>query len=223
MEPIKIERRGVVEQVIAEIERRILLGEFRPGTALRESRIAPDLGLSRNTVREAIRGLVPLGLVSHVPDRGFLITELGAEGVKDLYRARETIELAAARAPWKALSDAVPALEEAVGQIERASVAGDWGALFFAHRRFHSAFASSIGSTRLQRFLEQIFGELRLAMTQVDRVRQPAKSGAEEHNQLIEVLRSGDRRSLVRELRLHVLRGEQRVCESLSPAQSLEI
>ena len=219
MRPMTIQRQGAVEQVGAELENRILDGELAPGTALRESRLAPQLGLSRNTLREAIRGLVPGGLVQHLPHRGFVVTELSAEDVRDLYRAREALELAAARAPLTALRARVAALEEATEKIVSAHERSDWGQVFRAHRHFHATLVGALGSPRLERFLAHLFGELRLVMARV-RIHQSPEQSGEDHRRLIDLVRAGDRPGLIREVRRHAQVGERRVLERLAEVAS---
>jgi len=46
----------LTDQAIAKIKERIISGQFRPGSKLpREQDLARELGLSRNSLREAIR------------------------------------------------------------------------------------------------------------------------------------------------------------------------
>ena len=60
-----------VDDTLADaLRRRIIAGEFAPGTRLSETSLAELLGVSRNTLREAFRVLSQQGLVEHVPHRG---------------------------------------------------------------------------------------------------------------------------------------------------------
>ena len=67
--------RAPYDAVMTEVEdaltnalrRRIIDGEFAPGTRLSEISLAEQLGVSRNTLREAFRVLAEQGLIEHVP------------------------------------------------------------------------------------------------------------------------------------------------------------
>ncbi|MCX5042264.1 GntR family transcriptional regulator [Aldersonia sp. NBC_00410] len=62
LEPVN--RRSVPEEVFEQIAAKVLDGDFRPGEALpSERRLAEVLGVSRPTVREAIKRLSAAGLV----------------------------------------------------------------------------------------------------------------------------------------------------------------
>ncbi|MAM72870.1 GntR family transcriptional regulator [uncultured Tistrella sp.] len=77
------------ERVRAEIRKAILTGELKPGDRLVEDRLAEVYGVSRNPVREAIRGLATEGLVEVLPRRGALVARMAPD------EARETIEVRA--------------------------------------------------------------------------------------------------------------------------------
>ena len=51
------------DQVVTELRQAILSGQLKPGERLVEGRLADELGVSRNPVREAIRVLASEGLI----------------------------------------------------------------------------------------------------------------------------------------------------------------
>src|SRR5579872_7579774 len=76
-------------QVVAELRQSILTGQLKPGERLVEERIADELGVSRNPVREAIRALASEGLVEVAARRGASVAVMSEQ------EARETIEVRA--------------------------------------------------------------------------------------------------------------------------------
>ncbi|MDT9702667.1 GntR family transcriptional regulator, partial [Streptomyces sp. P17] len=63
----KAETRWTVSKVYDDLFARILTGEFRPGEALSEIRMAAHYGLSRTPIRQAFHRLSVEGLLSIVP------------------------------------------------------------------------------------------------------------------------------------------------------------
>ena len=63
MDRSPIHRVSVADQVAGILRQRILDGELRPGSALPEIPLANSLGVSRNTMREAVRILSLEGLL----------------------------------------------------------------------------------------------------------------------------------------------------------------
>ncbi|MGH8843694.1 MAG: GntR family transcriptional regulator, partial [Advenella sp.] len=71
-------------------------GSLPPGTRLRETELAADIGLSRTPIREALNRLMSEGLVTNDPKRGLIITELDQNMVGELYEMRRVLESTAA-------------------------------------------------------------------------------------------------------------------------------
>ena len=58
------------------LEEAIVSGEIAPGTVLRQEQLSEQYQVSRTPVREALRRLAALGLVSFVPNRGVRVRTL---------------------------------------------------------------------------------------------------------------------------------------------------
>lgn len=80
LEPIR--RTRVYEQVVARLQRLILDGQLRPGDRLpTERELAEQLGVSRSSVRDAIRVLQLMGLVEPRQGEGTLVRDLNPDAV----------------------------------------------------------------------------------------------------------------------------------------------
>ncbi|MFF7730025.1 GntR family transcriptional regulator [Streptomyces sp. NPDC008001] len=142
---------------------RIEGGSLPPGTRLSEEALGRDLGVSRNTLREAFRLLVHESLVVYRLNRGVFVRVIGPEDVTDIYRLRAALESAGVRAA----AGAGPALREAVtaavDRAERAAAEGDWQEVGSADIAFHRALAALSGSPRTDAAMDRLLAELRLA------------------------------------------------------------
>src|SRR5271156_1650769 len=85
------------DQVVAELRQAILSGRLKPGERLVEGRLADELGVSRNPVREAIRALASEGLIEVTARRGAAVASLTAQEAEELLEVRATLEGANAR------------------------------------------------------------------------------------------------------------------------------
>lgn len=85
----------------ARITAKIDQGVLTPGTRLPEVALAEELGVSRNTLREAFRVLMQDGLVDHIPNRGVFVHTFTKSDVEDIYAYRTFIEVAAIRSARK--------------------------------------------------------------------------------------------------------------------------
>src|SRR3989454_5154649 len=95
MDRTQITRVSVADQVAALLRQRILEGEFRPGTQLQELPLASSLGVSRNTMREAIRILSLEGLLRRSLHRGAAVSQLSLRDVQEIYQLRRMLEIPA--------------------------------------------------------------------------------------------------------------------------------
>jgi GntR family transcriptional repressor for pyruvate dehydrogenase complex len=79
----RIERTRVFEQIVAQIERRILSGELRHGDYLGSEReLGEQFGASRTAVREALKTLAQRGLVDMRPGRGTMVIDGTSQAVR---------------------------------------------------------------------------------------------------------------------------------------------
>lgn len=75
-------------QIAVRIGHAIVEGEFEPGRKLREVDLARDFGVSRASVREALRVVEREGLVTILPQRGAQVTALSSQEVQDVFEIR---------------------------------------------------------------------------------------------------------------------------------------
>jgi DNA-binding GntR family transcriptional regulator len=90
-------------QAYDHIRTRLISGAWPPRARLVTRRIATELGVSLNPVREALGRLAAEGLVEHVPGAGSFVPSLEPQEVGELYEYREAVEPFAARKAARAI------------------------------------------------------------------------------------------------------------------------
>ncbi|ANE03624.1 GntR family transcriptional regulator [Corynebacterium crudilactis] len=136
----------------ARITAKIDRGELTPGTRLSEVALAEELGVSRNTLREAFRVLMRDGLVDHIPNRGVFVHTFTRADVEDLYAYRMFIEISAIRAARhksEILEKSLDTMREAYERGAAANAVGDWQTVGSANSAFHLAIVDLAGVARL--------------------------------------------------------------------------
>ena len=151
---------SVADRVADELRLQLAEGVLLPGTRLTESTIAEDLGVSRNTVREAFAELASERLVVRHPNRGVFVASLEAGDIHDVYTVRRVIEVSAIRGGGSA--EAVAAVRAAVEEGKIAAAANDDEGLGTANQHFHKAIVALAGSRRLNTIMSQVLAEMRL-------------------------------------------------------------
>src|SRR6476661_9386152 len=90
---------ALVDRLAADVQARVLSGEFASGSRLRQESLATEFGVSRTPVREALRKLQAAGIVQLEPRRGARVRGPSAREVREAYEVRAELEgLAAALA-----------------------------------------------------------------------------------------------------------------------------
>jgi DNA-binding GntR family transcriptional regulator len=213
---LEIKKASTAEHVAEALREAILSGQLSQGRPLREMSLATSLGVSRNTVREAIRVLGREGLVTHNPHKGAVVTRLTARDVGDIFRVRRTVELAGVEALAEASDEQLVGLDEAVQEFEAAAAGPSWAAVIDADRRFHELIVGLVGSRRLSRFFDAIQAEMRLCMSIVDRRDTQRDPLIAEHRELLELILARDAQRCAAVMLKHLGESEQMLLEATS-------
>src|SRR5947207_3373982 len=99
---------NLIDQVYARILEAITDRSLPPGHRIRQNELAEKLGVSRQPVSHALHLLHRQGLVAESGRRGFEVTRLDPERIRQLYEVRGAIDALAARlAAGRARCDAL--------------------------------------------------------------------------------------------------------------------
>lgn len=108
-------------QIAVRIGQAIVENEFAPGQKLREVDLAAAFGVSRASVREALRIVEREGLVTILPQRGAQVTTLSADEVEDIFDIRaQLMGLACERVVTALSASGKSELERLYAELERA-------------------------------------------------------------------------------------------------------
>jgi DNA-binding GntR family transcriptional regulator len=130
------------DEIALVLEEAIVSGEIAPGTVLRQEQLSDRFSVSRTPIREALRRLAALGLVSFVPNRGVRVRTLSRDELWEAFLVRAELEalateLAAPRFTERdleeledaerAFGEATHALRERPGEgVDRWRLTHDW-------------------------------------------------------------------------------------------------
>jgi DNA-binding GntR family transcriptional regulator len=124
------------QHAVEALRRLVVGGVLRPGARVNQEDVAAQLGLSVAPVREALRVLEQEGQLTYLPRRGYFVTELRLEDLREIYELRALLEGRAARRAAPLLDeDALQRVELAAREVVEAADAGDVAAELDAHRQ----------------------------------------------------------------------------------------
>lgn len=181
------------ERVADAVRDEVVEGRLRPGTRLPEQALCTALGVSRNTVREALSQLVAERVLVRETNRGVFVAQPDRDAVRDVYRARRLIEPAAVRYGEAFGPQRVAAVRAAVDEGVVAAAADGWVGVASANQHFHRALVALAGSARLDQQMALLLAEMRLVFHRMPGVREFHEPYLVRNDAICRLLEEGDR------------------------------
>lgn len=217
-----IDRKKLPEKVIDEIRNRIETGQWKLGEKLpNQNELSLELGVSRTSLREAMKILDLLGVIEQRPGYGTVIRnnipELNKESDNlsllsneeatfELLEAREIVECGAVKlVAIKATEKQVAALFEIVGDMDRCLKNKDYEEYKKLDNKFHEQIAVASAnrflndpSIALHQYMEKFIDE------NVELLPGLVKQSQRHHRAICEAVAKHDPDLAVKEMRSHI-------------------
>lgn len=210
--PLKVTRitQNLRQQVVELLRAAILEYRFKPGTRLIERELCELTGVSRTSIREALRHLESEGLVVNLPNRGPQVATISLEEARELYEVRGALEGLAGRLfATRRDPEQLARLEQALAGLEAAFEQRDRHAIETATTAFYAVLLQGCGNTivgALSRSLHARAVLLR-ATSMASPGRSPGSFG--EMQRIVAAIRAGDADAADAACRDHVARARE--------------
>jgi DNA-binding GntR family transcriptional regulator len=205
-EPMRVlEVQSLREQIERTLSSRIVAGEFAPGTVLTVPTLATEFGVSATPVREAMLNLARRGFLSPIRNRGFRVTEVSEEELRELGEVRVMLEAPPMRRLAGTLSaEFVAELEALAERIVSAGREGRFEDYLEADTAFHLALLERAGNRHLVRLVRELRQQTRLVglvnLSESDAL----VASSLEHAELVRLLVAGDGEGAEALMRRHI-------------------
>ncbi|WP_222861582.1 GntR family transcriptional regulator [Oceaniovalibus sp. ACAM 378] len=201
--------------VAAALEEDIVLGRLQPRERLIEEDLAARFKVKRHLVRQAIMDLERLGLVERVRNRGAVVRFYSAQEVEDINAVRDVLEgHAASLVALPVPDDELANLSEIEARHVAAIDAGLHRETFRTNLEFHRHLFGLCGNPALIAAIDTHAQKSHAyrSILASDRSYQDWAAGA--HLAMIDAMRRGDRDTLVRLCREHLIPAKNRYIET---------
>ena len=196
----------------------ILSGELAPGERLREIAISERLGMSRTPVREAFRTLAAEGLVSLLPNRSVVVSELDENESVDVFSVLGTLEaLAGQLACQRMTPEEMDRLERLQADMERHFRRLDRKSYIQTNRAIHELMVQGARNASLMLAWRMILPRAERARAAYTLDRERWGLALEEHRKIFAALAARDGLMLSALMQDHFARG---VIERMSAAKA---
>ena len=211
-----LDRSTLRERSLEALRSAILSGRYRPGDHLGEVELAGSLGVSRGTVREALRHLQQEGLVT-AGNRGMLrVNSLASAEVRELFRVRAALEGLAVREVI-ASPRRESAAETLRAAVERLSDEDEPAVRMEADLAFHLLLCQLSGNSMLVEAWQRLEGRMRVAILNGAAWQAPMMA-RDRHVPIVEAIERGDVEAAVRVVDEHMTAAAEHFAEATDSA-----
>jgi GntR family transcriptional regulator, transcriptional repressor for pyruvate dehydrogenase complex len=230
---------ALTDQAIAEIKNLIMSGEFVAGSRLpKEQDLAQRLGLSRNSLREAVRALTLIGVLEPRVGDGTYVTSLEPEllltgmgfisdlltgsTLLELHQVRRILEPVATELATTQLDDAdFAALENCLADMDAAETTQ---AFIAADEEFHRIVVTASGNSTLASLIQNLSGgTLRARLWRSVKERDAIEITKRRHWDIYNALRDRDAKRAAAADLIHLSEGEQWLRQLMEAEDALTV
>lgn len=193
------------DRVVTELRQAILSGRLKPGERLVEGRLADELGVSRNPVREAIRALASEGLIEVTARRGAAVATMTEQEARETIEVRALLEGHNARlAARRQDKQIIKRIEAVLNKGTAAVTARRFEQLFDLNLQFHRELAAAGQNTVLGDIMQKLRDRTAMLFSPMNPARQARNW--DEHAAILRAIIEGDERAAATLASEHVMR-----------------
>ncbi len=170
----------------------IISGELAPLTLVSVPTLAARFGVSATPVREAMLNLAKRGFVQPVRNKGFRVTNVSEQDLRELVQVRRWLEGPAMRIAAEILSgQPVDRFRALADTISAAAARSDFNEFLAADSEFHLALLELAGNERLLELVSELRRQTRLVGLATLSHTVELEMSANEHHVLLDLLVAG--------------------------------
>ncbi len=195
----KVQHQTAKDIVFSNVLEWIVTGVLTPGEKIIDTDLAAYFSVSRTPVREALQSLAELELVEIIPSYGTKVTSINWDDVKQNYQILTELQAFAARlAAPNITEEDLKTLEEINRRFAKATEDKDPRERIRCDEEFHRLIILRAGNKYLAQYLNQLMHRTRRIQYIFFGETLFKGASVEQHEQIIECLRSKDTEGAVR-------------------------
>jgi DNA-binding GntR family transcriptional regulator len=202
--------RSVGDAVYDALKVAITRGDLLPGQRLIEHQLSLQMRTSRIPIREAIKKLEKDGLVERPHKRGFVVKSVTKAEIEETFGIRAVLESYAAYLATERLTDTLMRrLEKTVQAYREALAKNDVEKMMTANGQFHETIYKASGSEKLYTLINNFRDYISRFRKTLLVTKDFAKISLDDHVQMLDAMKEGDKEKVEELVRKHILRGKE--------------
>ena len=224
---VKISEQGTLaDDAARRLAHSIVTGKFKQGQKLNEAELAEDLGMGRGPLREALRHLEGMRLVTRIPNAGVRVVVLDRKTLSDIYTVREALEGMACRIAATQMTDEEIAHLSALLDRHEKEIKEQKGKLYAQSEGdldFHYQIARGSRNAMLMDMLgSEQYQLLRMCRYRTSRNAQRTKPALNQHRQIVDALAQRDGELAEMLMRRHIQGAWRSISEMIDKDEAKE-
>lgn len=207
-------RQSLSDVIVADLRQRILCGDLKEGTLIRQELLAEEYDVSRMPVREALKRLDAEGLVIFQNNRGATVTQHSLDEIAEIFDIRIMLEVdlfqrAIPNMTKKEFAECQTILEAMDDSYQAGNIA-DWGPL---NASYHGKLYEAAGRHLTQELLKRVTMQAnRYVSMHIDKLNK-RENASHDHHLLLELARNRDVSGAIKQLSDHLVNTKTQVIE----------
>lgn len=210
--PTRTRGAGLAHAVVSELKQLIYSGTVQPGERLNEAALAARMGISRGPIREAMKVLAGLGLVTAVPNKGVFVRQLSLREMIEVYEMRAMVfGYAAERACDHMTEEHKQAMAALLAAMDAACEADEGTRYYELNLDFHALLLKLSNNRRAQQAYDDYVKELHLVRRKYFNVPGNMRRSNVEHRAIFDAIVANQPAQARTAAEQHVLSGRGRL------------
>jgi len=208
---------GSIDTVYAQLKTMMYNQELAPGQKLIYQDLARRLNISKTPILQALHRLESAKLVRYEPNKGFFIAEITESEARELYEAREALEVYLIPILVERLTEkSIKKIRESFRGREDSTAPNYRRLLMLKDASFHLTLAKHAGNQvildLLDKVLERIYVKYRPEYLGEERI----KKVLIQHREILDALKQKDADQAIQLIREHIRSGMEHMVNSLN-------
>ena len=203
---------SLADNIYYTLKNRILRGELRPGTALREEYLSEELQVSRTPLRKALTQLMAEGYLNKGKDRTLRIPQISEGELMDTLEARRLLEIASVeKVALRATKEDIERIEHFIWDEEEAMRLHDNVLVSSLDRMFHNYLGQVSGNKVYCDFISQVGYKISLFLALSNTLGEVINEALKEHRDILYAIKLRMPERAGAAMKLHLDNVEERI------------